>query len=189
MPHQPHRGPGKMAPCAGLQPRLRRRRRRRHRRRPFLAVRSTLPCPAPATSPAPTWVRSCSAWYCATTALSTSFPIEGSTRSSQSVPRFCTAQRTAGTAAGVSGVAPRLNTAAGAVGSLVQGSKAGRGRDDWGSPQQLALPLMACLNEDAGQPNPCCARCALGRPAGPMLCAPGRCVEAAPHLAWTAHAA
>lgn len=31
------------------------------------------------------------AWYCATTALSTSLPMEGSTRSSQSVPRFCRA--------------------------------------------------------------------------------------------------
>lgn len=32
-------------------------------------------------------------WYCATTALSTSLPMEGSTRSSQSVPRFCGARR------------------------------------------------------------------------------------------------
>lgn len=35
-------------------------------------------------------VSSCSAAYCATTALRTSFPMEGSTRSSQSMPRFCT---------------------------------------------------------------------------------------------------
>jgi hypothetical protein len=38
-------------------------------------------------------VRSCSAWYCATTAFSTSFPMEGSTRSSQSGPRFCRGQK------------------------------------------------------------------------------------------------
>lgn len=33
-------------------------------------------------------VSSCSALYCATTALTTSLPMEGSTRSSQSVPRL-----------------------------------------------------------------------------------------------------
>ena len=33
-------------------------------------------------------VRSCSALYCATTAFRISFPMEGSTRSSQSMPRL-----------------------------------------------------------------------------------------------------
>lgn len=37
------------------------------------------------------FVSSDSALYCATTALTTSLPMDGSTRSSQSVPRFCTA--------------------------------------------------------------------------------------------------
>lgn len=34
-------------------------------------------------------VSSCSALYCATVALTTSFPMDGSTRSSQSRPRLC----------------------------------------------------------------------------------------------------
>ena len=37
------------------------------------------------------FVSSDSALYCATTALTTSEPMDGSTRSSQSRPRFCTA--------------------------------------------------------------------------------------------------
>ncbi len=37
-------------------------------------------------------VRSCSALYCATTAFTISLPMDGSTRSSQSVPRFCAAK-------------------------------------------------------------------------------------------------
>lgn len=46
----------------------------------------------PRLSPPPTFSRcvsSCSALYCATTDLTTSLPMEGSTRSSQSMPRLC----------------------------------------------------------------------------------------------------
>lgn len=38
-------------------------------------------------------VSSCSALYCATTAFSTSLPMDGSTRSSQSTPRFRSGRR------------------------------------------------------------------------------------------------